>query len=285
MNPYIELGIAPTATLEDLKKAYRQAVLRYHPDSARGKGDPEKFNSVVSAYRQLTELYEKNRHSSTRSHQGPYQRTRTERPSHRTGPLVDQATTTMPIYSLIRILENSENPFVRMVAIEALVAKRSPTAHHLLLNYLYKTDAATQKRIIRILGREKLSIATSALFQFVADHDLELKLEAIRALEQISVFNRAKILEQLKELEVNHWKEWVQPFKSKVTGLLKGIKVPKLGKILLEHDKIDDIQLELGLLLQKRHNLLLGEIFRKLEYISYKDMQEALAWQKHLNRQ
>lgn len=48
---YSVLGVARTATAEDVKKAYKRAALRYHPDKNQGSGDAEeKFKEVAEAY-------------------------------------------------------------------------------------------------------------------------------------------------------------------------------------------------------------------------------------------
>jgi DnaJ like chaperone protein len=50
------LGIEPSATEEEIKKAYRQMAIRYHPDKVAQmgeeyqKGAKEKFQQVQDAY-------------------------------------------------------------------------------------------------------------------------------------------------------------------------------------------------------------------------------------------
>jgi curved DNA-binding protein CbpA len=50
MTLYEILGVSRTATLEDIKKAYRKLALQYHPD--RG-GDATKFKQITEAYNKL----------------------------------------------------------------------------------------------------------------------------------------------------------------------------------------------------------------------------------------
>jgi hypothetical protein len=55
-NPYKVLELPASATLEDVKKAYRRLALRYHPDKnpdAVGKAHKEMVK-VNAAYEQLT---------------------------------------------------------------------------------------------------------------------------------------------------------------------------------------------------------------------------------------
>jgi len=50
-DPYIVLGVAKTASADDVKKAFRKLAKKYHPD--QNKGDPktqEKFAEASSAY-------------------------------------------------------------------------------------------------------------------------------------------------------------------------------------------------------------------------------------------
>lgn len=53
MNDYYQiLGVQPTASAEDIKKAYRSSAMKHHPD--RG-GDEVKFKEVEEAYRTLSD--------------------------------------------------------------------------------------------------------------------------------------------------------------------------------------------------------------------------------------
>jgi len=51
-SPYQTLGIPPSATAAEVRRAYRSAVRRLHPDVAGG-GSVVALGSVVQAYRTL----------------------------------------------------------------------------------------------------------------------------------------------------------------------------------------------------------------------------------------
>lgn len=56
MNYYSILGISETASLDEIKRAYRKKAMKYHPD--RG-GDASLFKQINYAYTYLTELHTK----------------------------------------------------------------------------------------------------------------------------------------------------------------------------------------------------------------------------------
>ena len=50
-DPYAALGVAPDATADEIKRAYRKLAREYHPDSTGGdKGKEARFKEISSAY-------------------------------------------------------------------------------------------------------------------------------------------------------------------------------------------------------------------------------------------
>ncbi len=60
MDPYQVLGVSPSATDEEVKKAYRDLVKKYHPDrykdSALKERASEKLKEVNAAYDEVTRI-------------------------------------------------------------------------------------------------------------------------------------------------------------------------------------------------------------------------------------
>lgn len=59
-DPWQVLGVSPNASEEEIKKAYREKAMEYHPD--RPNGSEEKFKEISAAYDQITKF------SSNKSH-------------------------------------------------------------------------------------------------------------------------------------------------------------------------------------------------------------------------
>lgn len=79
-NPYDVLGVNPSASKEEIKRAYHRMALRYHPDSGAGGGNVEKFNAVQEAYELLkqgkpwhsSQNMHGNNENTSRSYSSPY---------------------------------------------------------------------------------------------------------------------------------------------------------------------------------------------------------------------
>ncbi len=53
---YSVLGVAKSATADEIKKAYRKLALQYHPDKNKTKEGEEKFKEVTKAYEVLSDV-------------------------------------------------------------------------------------------------------------------------------------------------------------------------------------------------------------------------------------
>jgi len=61
-DPWQLLGVSPNASEEEIKKAYRERAMKYHPD--RPNGDEEKFKEISAAYDQITKFNSNKSHFS-----------------------------------------------------------------------------------------------------------------------------------------------------------------------------------------------------------------------------
>lgn len=57
---YEDLGVSPSASAAEIKKAYRQAAMKHHPDKG---GDPEQFKQITKAYEILGDEEKRERYN------------------------------------------------------------------------------------------------------------------------------------------------------------------------------------------------------------------------------
>ncbi len=58
-NPYNILGVSPTASTEEIKKAYRVLAMRHHPDRNPHSSAAARFNAINEAYELLSDPHKR----------------------------------------------------------------------------------------------------------------------------------------------------------------------------------------------------------------------------------
>ena len=308
-NPYFELGVKPGVSPKQLKQAYRQSVMRYHPDTAAGKGNTEKFRQVTEAYQLLQKM---NAYEAASSSKKTVSRTsnlrqkfssvffnkrsqenQTEKPwwdnidvprGKNEKIKVNRQTTNLSLEELINCVELSVNQYVRQVALEAIAAKRDEGGVKYLLHLLQNSENSNRNQVIQALGQCGFQGVNKYLLAYVTDPDIEISTSSIKALERLNSANRSLVIEILRKKNPTSQNSLLQPLsklKNKVFSVASSKR--KLGDLLLRERKLTAEQLEIALLMQKRFPLLLGQILRYLDYVSIPEIQNSIASQKNFS--
>ncbi len=66
-NYYDILGISTDATTDEIKKAYRQLALKYHPDKCKDIDATHKFSQISEAYQVLSDVNKRKEYDNTKS--------------------------------------------------------------------------------------------------------------------------------------------------------------------------------------------------------------------------
>lgn len=64
-NLYNILGVSPTATGDEIKKAYRSLAMRHHPDRNTQPGTDARFNAIKMAYELLSDPKKRTEYNQT----------------------------------------------------------------------------------------------------------------------------------------------------------------------------------------------------------------------------
>ena len=275
MEAFQVLKVSRNADFQKIKQAYRQAALRYHPDSALGSSDTEQFRKVTEAFQYLRKNFEASQP------QGNFTSESFSDHQNKSDANVSNAVE-LSLEELINCFEYSSDPHVRQVALETIASRRECLGFQYLQGLLSKNGFDSRKDVITALGQPGLEPARELLIPLVGCEDLETSAAAIRSLERICLSNRSKAIEAL-DREFSSSKLFFHKTLNKLKRILTGSSSSKgqLGQLLVRTRQLSNDQLELALLLQKRFPLLLGQILRHLGYLSISELQHAVCLQKN----
>ena len=192
-SPYAELGVRPDVTLQELKQAYRQAVLRYHPDSAVGAANSLKFHAVTEAYKELRAIVDQSPREKGSEHLHPTSRKKNQLLDGE--QLIDHKTLELDVLALQQLLCESDNSHVRKVAAIALFLKKEVSLTRELLT-IAKQPAmpSIRKAILSAMHIGPRKKVVPILLSVACECDLEIAVIAIQQLEKIDASLRGKIL-------------------------------------------------------------------------------------------
>jgi curved DNA-binding protein CbpA len=67
-NYYAVLGVAPNASIDELKKVYRSLAMRYHPDRNDAPGAEQRFKAISKAYEVLSDPVKREEYDQSVNH-------------------------------------------------------------------------------------------------------------------------------------------------------------------------------------------------------------------------
>jgi curved DNA-binding protein CbpA len=67
-NLYSVLGVAPNASMDEIKKIYRSLAMRYHPDRNDAPGAEVRFKSITKAYEILSDPVKRDEYNQSVNH-------------------------------------------------------------------------------------------------------------------------------------------------------------------------------------------------------------------------
>jgi hypothetical protein len=205
---YLILKVKPGADFLVVKRAYRKAVQRYHPDVNGGVGNPEMFKLVVKAYREIqnhhrsigikpavknpipvissiSSFFAKYGFSALRNTQ-PGPGMRAKRRKIYISADIDPLLADLDFDELTLRLASSDNDMVKMLAARALAVAYSVDSVPVLAMELRSSSAELAVEIIYSLSLINHTCSAQVLERYVRNKNVKVATAAVNALRNMS---------------------------------------------------------------------------------------------------
>jgi curved DNA-binding protein CbpA len=173
------LGIAPGASLAELKSAYRRLAKAHHPDSQGGSGSARAFLMVTQAYRNLMDARLRGDPvlGAPAAHRGTAAR-RKQADAARPGETFD-------LFSLGRAVLLARDPRERAAAARALAASGKKSAYAFLRKALWDKDERVLSAVVRAIADLDIRQSAGELGSLFSKATPALKKEILAAVARM----------------------------------------------------------------------------------------------------
>lgn len=203
VNHYEVLGVKPDASFKDIKKAYRDLAMQYHPDVCKAPNCASKFIEITEAYEVLidkdkrtiydseytirSEFYQKNRNSSSPEQIIIYLINKLNAPeSYVRNAAVDELVKIGKIaFSYVSKATKSPNEVIRRKSCDVLGRMGDPRGINPLIRLLSDSDVYVRRRAANALINLGDKKAVLPLINALSDTESKVRARAAEALGNI----------------------------------------------------------------------------------------------------
>ncbi len=286
------LNLNKNASIEDVKRAYRALVKKYHPDIA-GKNDyyVEKFRTITKAYKTLIsqnntvtcekdekDIKEilKNIKSKIDNYISFFKRKRRQEPSNFSGIFlkeVDYRLIEIGEDELILRLAGSNNFYVMVEAIKALYKINTEKSCSAIVENYYKYNKDL-RIFVSFLLRRKLNLLENFLEESIKSDNYNLLISILSFLYFIyGDFPEKKYIDIFIKDNLNISKIELSKYFVKYKNIFSKNEL-KIGEKLLLMDRLNRDELSIALSIKNKFPAIkIGRIISDLGFLSYKEIE------------
>ncbi len=252
------LRVPIDADLITIKKSFRRAAHRYHPDANSPWRNAERFKDVVKSYRYLESYHTRPKPVGqpavekpvSTQYRNPVRTPFGDRFTHWLGSWIpsiakeprimddvgvnpkktDPMVLSLSVSEMIYRLEHSDNHFVRIEACWAFMQKDRWKAYPILIRMLNDPDDQVRKEVISILGIMGSTAAIPHIRRFLTYPDAGVCCAAIRSIRRIGGAEADRIQAKIQSRRGILWKFWWWNSLDREDRLsLKGNSIPEIA--------------------------------------------------------